>query len=318
MILDRAVQLLLILVIEAAVGYPQALYRRARHPVAWIGMLIKVLEKKWNAGSERGRRVAGCALLVVLVTVAGGAGWLIESFCGTNVPGTWEARKWPTLVVVLVATTAIAQRSLHDHVIAVLQPLQAGDLATARRAVSRIVGRDTEALDAEGISAAAIESLAESFCDGIVAPASWFLAAGLPGLFICKAINTADSMVGHKDARYRAFGWAAARADDLVNLVPARISGLLICLAGCGGLRVMLRDAHKHASPNAGWSEAAMAGALALQLGGPVSYDGEVTSRPLLGNGRHPDPASLRAALRIYCRACVALWLIVGGVAWLR
>lgn len=318
MILDRAAALLMILLIEAAVGYPQALYRRVRHPVAWIGLLITTLEKKWNAGSESRRSVAGCALLVMLVAVAGGVGWSIEYYCGMNAPGAWEARKWPAVIVVLVATTAIAQRSLHDHVVAVLQPLQAGDLAAARRAVARIVGRDTEALDAQGVSAAAVESLAESFCDGIIAPALWFMATGLPGLFIYKAINTADSIVGHKDARYRAFGWAAARADDLVNLVPARISGLLICVAGCGGWRVMFRDAHKHASPNGGWPEAAMAGALALQLGGPVSYDGEITWRPQLGIGRRPDPASLRTALHIYWRACVTLWLIVGGIAWLR
>jgi adenosylcobinamide-phosphate synthase len=220
--------------------------------------------------------------------------------------------------MLVVASTGFAQRSLHDHVVAVLRPLQAGDLAAARVAVARIVGRDTQTLDAEGVSTAAIESLAESFCDGVIAPAFCFLIAGLPGLFICKAINTADSMVGHKDERYRAFGWAAARADDLVNLVPARIAALLICLAGGGGVRVTLRDAHKHASPNAGWSEAAMAGALARQLGGAVSYDGELTFRPTFGDGARPDAASLRAALRIYWRACIVLWLILGVVTWLR
>jgi adenosylcobinamide-phosphate synthase len=310
MIPDRPGQLLIILVIEAAVGYPDALYRRVRHPVVWLGRLIAALEQRWNAGSQHVRRAAGCALLMVLVSVAGGAGWAIECLAGM---------KWPAVIVVLlVATTGFAQRSLRDHVVAVLRPLQAGDLGAARQAVARIVGRDTQALDAEGVSAAAIESLAESFCDGIVAPACWFLAAGLPGLFICKAINTADSMVGHKDDRHRAFGWAAARADDLVNLVAARIAGLLICLAGCGGLRVTLRDARKHASPNAGWSEAAMAGVLARQLGGPVSYDGELTWRATFGSGPRPDTASLRTALHIYWRACSALWLIVGGVAWLQ
>jgi adenosylcobinamide-phosphate synthase len=178
------------------------------------------------------------------------------------------------------------------------------------------VGRDTQALDAQGVSAAAIESLAESFSDGVVAPAFWFLVAGLPGLFICKALNTADSMVGHKDERYGAFGWAAARSDDWVNLVPAHLSGLLICVAGWGGLRVMMRDARKHASPNAGWPEAAMAGALARQLGGPVSYDGEMTWRPAFGSGPAPDVTSLRRALHIYWRACAVLWLLVGGVAF--
>jgi adenosylcobinamide-phosphate synthase len=310
MIPDRAGQLVIVLLIEAVVGYPDAIYRRIRHPVAWIGRLIAALEQAWNAGAPRMRRLAGCALLLVLVSVAGTAGWLIERLANGSLPGV--------IVMLLVTSTAFAQRSLRDHVVAVLRPLQNGDLVAARVAVARIVGRDTQTLDAEGISTAAIESLAESFCDGVIAPAFWFLIAGVPGLFICKAINTADSMVGHKDERYRAFGWACARADDLVNLVPARIAALLICLAGGGGVRVTLRDARKHASPNAGWSEAAMAGVLARQLGGPVSYDGELMQRPTFGNGARPDAASLSTALRVYWRACIALWLIVGGVAWLR
>jgi adenosylcobinamide-phosphate synthase len=310
MIPDRAGQLLIVLLIEAAVGYPDAIYRRVRHPVVWIGRLIAMLEQGWNAGSRRMQRFAGCMLLLVLVSVAGAAGWSIERLAHDTWPGV--------VFMLLVASTGFAQRSLRDHVVAVLRPLQTGDLAAARVAVARIVGRDTQSLDAEGISTAAIESLAESFCDGVIAPAFWFLVAGLPGLFICKAINTADSMVGHRDERYRAFGWASARADDLMNLVPARIAALLICLAGGGGARITLRDAHKHASPNAGWPEAAMAGALGRQLGGPVSYEGELTSRPTFGNGARPDAESLRIALRIYWRACIALWLIVGGVAWLR
>jgi adenosylcobinamide-phosphate synthase len=179
------------------------------------------------------------------------------------------------------------------------------------------VGRDTASLDDEGVATAAIESLSESFCDGIVAPALWFLVAGLPGLAMCKAINTADSIVAHYDERYRHFGWAAARADDLVNWIPARIAGLLICIAGFGGVRVMLRDAPRHASPNGGWPEAAMAGVLSRQLGGPVTYGGEPAFRALLGGGPRPDAASLRFALGIYWRACVLLWLIVGGLAWL-
>jgi adenosylcobinamide-phosphate synthase len=149
-----------------------------------------------------------------------------------------------------------------------------------------------------------------------VAPAFWFLIGGLPGLFVCKAINTADSMVGHKDERHRAFGWAVARADDLVNLVPARIAGLLICIAGLGGWRTMLRDAPLHASPNGGWPEAAMAGVLARQLGGPVAYEGEHAFRALLGTGPRPDAASLRAALNVYWRACLLMWLLIAGVAW--
>jgi len=310
MIPDRAGQLLIVLLVEALVGYPEIFYRRIRHPVVWIGRLIAELERRWNVGNPGARRLAGCGLLLVLMSIAGAAGWAIERMASGNLFGI--------IVMLLIATTAFAQRSLREHVIAVLRPLQAGDLTAARAAVARIVGRDTQELDAEGVSTAAIESLAESFCDGVVAPAFWFLVAGLPGLFICKAINTADSMVGHMDDRYRAFGWASARADDLVNLVPARIAALLICLAGSGGVRVTLRDAHKHASPNAGWPEAAMAGVLARQLGGPVSYDGELTPRPTFGDGARPDVASLRSALRVYWRACIALWLAAGGIAWLQ
>lgn len=308
--LERPAQALIILMIEAAVGYPQAVYRTIRHPIVWIGGLITALETNWNKGGPVARRLKGCGLLVVLVLVSGGVGGMLE----------WASQSGtPALCLALIlGTTLLAQRSLHDHVAAVLRLLQAGDVTAARESVSRIVGRDTASLDSQGISTAAIESLSESFCDGVVAPAFWFLIAGFPGLFICKAINTADSIVGHKDERYRAFGWAAARADDLVNLIPARIAGLLICVAGAGGLVTMFRDARRHASPNGGWPEAAMAGVLSRQLGGPVSYDGERAFRPTLGTGPRPDAACLRSALSVYWRACLLMWLIVAGIAWLQ
>jgi adenosylcobinamide-phosphate synthase len=307
--LDRATQLLIVIAIEAVVGYPQALYRAIRHPVVWLGALIAAFEARWNVGSEARRRVAGGCLLIVLIVLPGAVGWALEQVSAMT--------PIATIVALLVATTLLAQRSLNDHVAAVLRPLQSGDLESARRSVSHIVGRDTAALDAEGVATAAIESLAESFGDGVVAPAFWLLVGGIPGLFVCKAINTADSMVGHKDERYRAFGWAAARADDLVNLIPARIAGLLICIAGLGGWRTMFRDAPLHASPNGGWPEAAMAGALARQLGGPVTYEGEYAFRAHLGTGPRPDVASLRAALGVYWRTCLLMWLIVAGLAWL-
>jgi adenosylcobinamide-phosphate synthase len=307
---ERSTQLLVILLLEAASGYPQWLYGAIRHPVVWMGALITTLEARWNVGSERRRLIAGCALMFLLVFVAAAAGALVE----------WASSVWQLVVIalVLIGTTMLAQRSLYTHVADVLRPLAASDIGAARVAVAKIVGRDTAALDAEGVSAAAIESLSESFCDGIVAPAFWFLVAGLPGLIACKAINTADSMIGHKDERYRAFGWAAARTDDLVNFVPARLAGLLICAVGPGGLITMFRDAHRHASPNGGWPEAAMAGVLARQLGGPVAYNGESADRALLGSGPRPDVDSLRVALRVFGRACLALWLIVGALAWLQ
>ncbi len=179
-----------------------------------------------------------------------------------------------------------------------------------------IVGRDTAALDEQRLAVAAIESLAESFCDGVVAPAFWFLVAGLPGLLLCKAVNTADSMIGHRDARYLHFGWAAARTDDGVNFLPARLSGLLVCIAGMGGWRIMLRDARHHASPNGGWPEAAMAGVLQRRLGGPVTYDGEPAHRAWLGDGLAPGAEDVQRSLWVYRRACLLLWLMVGGVAW--
>ncbi|WP_439534005.1 adenosylcobinamide-phosphate synthase CbiB [Polymorphobacter sp.] len=305
----RADQLLAVLMLEAVLGYPAWLFALIGHPVSWIGAVIAELDARWNAGAARRRRAMGLLLLLAISALAGGAGWLITAAAGDG---------WGVALLLLVATTGLAQRSLHDHVRAVARPLAAGDLPAARTAVAAIVGRDTAGLDDQGVTVAGIESLAESFCDGVVAPAFWFLIAGLPGLLICKAINTADSMIGHRDARHGDFGWAAARADDLVMLLPARLSGLLVALAGGGGLSVMWADAARHASPNGGWPEAAMAGALGRQLGGPVSYDGEPAFRARLGTGPAPGPADLLRALAIYRRACLLLWLIAGGLAWLR
>jgi len=283
------------LIVEAGIGYP----RRWWHPVMGVGALIAWAERRWN----RRRRLEGVALLLLLVAMSVVLGRAIE-------------RLGP-IVTVAVATTGLAQRSLHDHVAAVARPLLAGDLPAARSAVAMIVGRDTATLDEAGVATAAIESLAESFCDGVVAPAIGLLLFGLPGLFAVKAINTADSMVGHRTPALRAFGWAAARADDVVNFVPARIAGALVALAGRGGWRAMQRDAPAHASPNGGWPEAAMAGALGRRLGGAVSYDGELAQRAVLGDGPRPDAGDLMRALAIYRTACLLLWMLVGLFPWL-
>jgi adenosylcobinamide-phosphate synthase len=235
--------------------------------------------------------------------------------------GGWLGPSWAHLagafVIAIVGTIGLAQRSLFDHVNNVLTSLRAGDLVASRERVSLIVGRDTRQLDSTGVSAAALESLAESFNDGIVAPAFWFLIAGLPGLFAYKVVNTADSLIGHKEERWRAFGWAAARADDVANLLPARIAGALLVFAGMRGLGVMFSDASKHASPNAGWPEAAMAGALGIRLGGPATYDGILHQRPVFGTGPAPRVAELARGLKIYVVACGLLWLAIGivGVA---
>lgn len=309
MILQRPEQLLLAMIGEAAIGYPAILYAAIGHPVTWIGAAIAALEARWNSGTPLARWFAGTALLLVIAAGAGAAGWLLERLAGD---GMFVG------LVIVAATTGLAQRSLDDHVRAVARPLSTGDLTGARLAVARIVGRDSARLDERGVAVAATESLAESFCDGVVAPAFWFLVAGLPGLFICKAVNTADSMIGHRDARYRHFGWAAARTDDFVNFLPARLAGLLLCLAGWGGLRIMLRDARAHASPNGGWPEAAMAGVLKRRLGGQVSYDGEPAARAWLGEGPPPDAGDLVRALWVYRRGCLLLWTAIGVVAWLR
>jgi adenosylcobinamide-phosphate synthase len=309
MITGRADQLLAILLAEAVLGYPAWLFAAIGHPVSWIGTLIAWLDRMWNRGGAVRQRAAGAALLLAIAGVAASAGWAVMRLAGDG---------WGMVALVLIATTGLAQRSLHDHVAAVVRPLLWNDLAGARAAVSAIVGRDTAALDEAGVATAAIESLAESFCDGVVAPAFWFLVVGLPGLLVCKAINTADSMIGHRDERHGKFGWAAARADDLVMLVPARLSGVLLAIAGGGGWKAMWRDATSHASPNGGWPEAAMAGALGRQLGGPVRYADTPAPRALLGDGPRPLAADLSRALRLYHRACLLLWLLVGVIAWLR
>jgi adenosylcobinamide-phosphate synthase len=346
---DRAEQLLAALLLEAAFGYPQALHRRVPHPIVWAGNLIAAMDRRWNRGIATRQRLAGIATAAILILVSGGLGLALE-----QILSGWTG----ATLLVLLATTGLAQKSLHDHVRAVARPLAAGNIDQARTALAMIVGRDVHALDEQGISAAATESLAESFCDGIVAPAFWFLVAGLPGLIAFKAISTADSLIGHLDERYRHFGWASARLDDLLNLIPARLSGLLLCIAtaikpspqrrlgsispstneGAGGegdgsqpslgrrastwgdtrnaLHIMLRDARNHLSPNAGWPEAAMAGALGVRLGGGTRYDGEWIARAELGDGPRPQAQDLSHALTLYRRACLLLWLLAGGLAW--
>jgi adenosylcobinamide-phosphate synthase len=301
--------LLAALALEACVGYPQWLHARIAHPVVWMGRLIDLLERRWNdpARSDAARRCLGVIAVAIVAGSAATAGWAIQlgaSYLTFGGP-----------IVALVATAGLAQRSLYVHVNNVLRPLLLGDLQSARIAVAHIVGRDTTALTHTGVAAAALESLAESFNDGIVAPAFWLLLGGLPGLFAYKALNTADSLIGHREPRWRMFGWAAARADDVANLLPARIAGVLLAVAGGGGIRVMLRDASKHASPNAGWPEAAMAGALAIRLGGPATYDGTVHERPVFGDGIEPTANDLARGLRAYVKACALLWVLAAVVS---
>ena len=288
--------------LEALLGYPAWLHRWFPHPVAWPAGLIEALERRWNVPrrSDVLRRGLGVVLILIVVDLALLLGLLLQRLLGHGL--------WGLSLVALIATVGLAQRSLHQHVAAVLIPLRTGDLPTARAAVAMIVGRDTAALTPEGVAAAALESLAESFNDGVVAPAFWLLVGGLPGLFAYKVVNTADSLIGHREPRWRMFGWAAARTDDLMNLIPARLAGGLIALAGGQGWRVMRRDARLHASPNAGWPEAAMAGALDVRLGGETLYDGVPTLRPVFGDGLAPGLEDLSRGLSLYRRACGLLW----------
>ncbi len=291
------------LAVEAAVGYPALLQKFVPHPVVWIGSVLRALDNGWNRPEAAHRKFSGLLCLLLVVAAAGGVGAAL-------------AQLGP-IVVILAGTLGLAQRSLYDHIAAVAAPLERGDLTAARVAVAKVVGRDVEGLDESGVASAALESLAESFNDGIVAPAFWMFVGGLPGLFAYKAVNTADSMIGHMEPRWRDFGWASARVDDVMNWVPARIAGALIALLG-GGWRVMWADAGKHASPNAGWPEAAMAGALKVELGGPAVYDGVLHDRPRFGAGPRPSPVDLRRGLRLYMTACIAMWVLfaLGGLAW--
>jgi adenosylcobinamide-phosphate synthase len=304
------------LLIEVTVGYPDRLLRMIGHPVTWAGRLIGLLDRRLNdsAATPTVRRMMGSVALLVLIGSAGVIAFILER-------GLLLLPLLGPLVLALIASTLIAQRSLHAHVASVAAALETEGLAAGRKAVSHIVGRDTEALDQAGVARAAIESLAENFSDGIVAPTLWMLVGGLPGAAIYKAVNTADSMIGHRTERHEAFGWAAARIDDLVNLPASRLSALLIVAAAAltdgasaaNAWRTVRRDAYRHRSPNAGYPEAAMAGALGLMLAGPRSYGGVRVDDAAMGDGRREaDAADIRAALSLYRRADAVLIGLVG------
>lgn len=296
--------LLLALLLEAWLGYPQRLVDAIGHPVIWIGRLIGALERRLNRPSFvfALRRALGVVAMLVIAGAATLAGFALQAALGTlPVLGL--------LVTALVASSLLAQRSLHEHVARVADALEAGGLTAGRDAVSHIVGRDPDSLDEAGVARAAIESLAENFSDGVVAPAFWLGVGGLAGAALYKAVNTADSMIGHRSERYLAFGWASARLDDLLNLPASRLSALLLTGAAAitpgmdarGAWRAVWRDARHHRSPNAGWPEAAMAGALGLSLAGPRAYGGVVVQDRCMGDGRRAATAAdIRRALRLF------------------
>jgi adenosylcobinamide-phosphate synthase len=270
-----AAAMLAALALEAAFAWPDRLHRRIGHPVTWIGALIAALERRLNAGPPRRRLFAGAAVALGVVALAGG----VAAIVAVLLPGGWAG----VLATGVLAAPLVAGRSLHDHVAAVARPLAAGDLAAARAAVAMIVGRDPERLDAAGVARAALESLAENASDGVVAPLFWGVIFGLPGIAAYKALNTLDSMIGHHSERYEHFGRAAARLDDVANWLPARLTAGLMALASPrprAALAVVRRDARHHRSPNAGWPEAAMAGALGVRLSGPRSYGDSLRDEP--------------------------------------
>ncbi|KAF0227350.1 MAG: adenosylcobinamide-phosphate [Beijerinckiaceae bacterium] len=312
--MNLPVVMLVALGIDLAVGWPDGLFRRIGHPVTWIGRQILFLEGKLNRGTWPAlkRRLAG---VLVLVLVAGTAA-LLALMLERSLPAGTPAM----LIAGITGWPLIAARSLHQHVRAIAVPLDAGDLAGARIEVSKIVGRDPDLLDAAGVSRAAIESLAENTSDGIVAPLFWGALLGLPGLAAYKAINTLDSMIGHRTERFSAFGWASARFDDLVNLVPARLTALLFALASSrpvAAIATAWRDADHHRSPNAGWPEAAMAGALGVRLSGPRAYEGAVSDEPWVNAcKRDPAAADILAGLALYRRVILLLAVALGTLAF--
>lgn len=294
------------LLLEAAIGYPAWLFRTIRHPVVWIGSLLQWLDRCLNRDSmtDLHRRAAGVLSLTAILGIA---------ILSTTAIQAAIARMPFRLILVMIGSSLFAQRSLAVHVQSVGDALERGGHDNAREAVSHIVGRNPHSLDETGVIRAAIESLAENFSDAVVAPALWCALAGLPGMAAYKTVNTADSMIGHRTPRHAAFGWAAARLDDVVNLPASRLAALWLVFAALlhpradarAAWRAVWRDARHHRSPNAGWPEAAMAGALRLRLAGPRVYGNTRIEDAWMGEGcAEATVTDLRNALSLYRLAC--------------
>ncbi len=308
---------LLAMLIELCVGYPERLTRAIGHPVTWIGRLIEQCDRHLNREIASGlRRIMGTLAIVVLLGVIGAIAFVAQSLL-LRLP-------YGLIALAALASTMVAQRSLHRYVANVASALDKGGVDAGRAAVSHIVGRDTAELDRAGVARAAIESLAENFSDAVVAPVFWLLVAGLPGIALYKAINTADSMIGHRTPRHADFGWATARLDDLVNLPASRLAALLLIAAAAWrqgdsvveAWRTVWRDAARHRSPNAGYPEAAMAGALGLSLAGPRVYGGVHVADAFMGVGRREaDAKDIGRALALYRTADAILVALVAALA---
>ena len=318
---DRILILIAACGIEAVLAYPALVFGAIGHPVSWIGALISALESRLNRSdySATMRRATGVVTVLLLVAVSLGVGLALEM-------AVHAVPLLGFILAVVVVAALIAAGSLDQHVRAVAAALRKDGLAGGRQSIAKIVGRDPDALDQAAICRAAIESLAENASDGVTAPALWYLVGGLPGMIAYKAINTADSMIGHMSERYHAFGWAAAKLDDLVNWPASRLTGLIFIAAASvvpgasasSAWQAFCRDARLHRSPNAGWPEAAMAGALGLRLAGPRVYDAVLVQDHWMGDGRtEATPEDIDRALTIYRTAFAGTLLIVAAIGWL-
>ena len=304
--IDPFAILVLALLLDAVIGDPPAIWERVPHPVRMIGTLIEWLEEALadaaaGAAAQFWRGLAACLLLLAICAAIGAFATLLMALTGLQF-----------YLEALVVFVLLAGRDLYDHVARVAGALEEDGLSAARYEVGEIVGRDVDRLEEDGVSSAAIESLAEGFCDAVVAPALWYGFFGLPGLLAYKALNTADSMIGHMSEEYRDFGRAAAKLDDWANFIPARLAGLILAGAAWAmkgadartAYEAMRRDAPKHSSPNAGWTEAAMAGALGIQIAGPRRYRGVLREDAWMGDGRRElTRADIRQALKLYLHA---------------
>ena len=310
------------LLIDAGFGYPASLLERVKHPVMWMGALIERLDDRLNHPSmpEADRRLNGWIALGLLLAAAVLPAFALQ-YTVLQLPGPLAL-----VILALLASTLIVQRSLYEHVAAVADALDTGGLEAGRSVVASIVGRDTRAMDEAGVARSAIESLAENFADGVVAPSFWGVLFGLPGMVAYKAINTADSMIAHRTPRHEAFGYAAAKVDDVVNLPASRLAAFFIALAAVfhddanfnHAVETVRKDADNHRSPNAGWPEAAMAGALNLKLSGPRSYHGALTDDDWIGEGRsEATSADIRRALALFKTACTVQIAAFGVLAFL-
>ncbi len=317
---DPLVLLLLALIVEAYVGEARFIFKTVRHPVKIIGDGIGFFDRKLNREdrSEVDRAVRGVLVVLGVTGLAFAVGWGV-AWLSLNHPLGW-------IVEFLGLVSLLAARGFYDHVRAVARALR-DNVEDARQAVSHIVGRDPDSLDGPGVARAAIETLAENFGDGVVAPVFWYVLFGFPGLLVYKAVNTMDSMIGYRSPKYRAFGMTAARLDDVLNFIPARLAGLFLVFAAAfvptakplEALRIMLRDSRFHRSFNAGWPEGAMAGALGLALAGPRHYPGTTINDPWIGDGSaEAGPKDISRALYLYFVACLINAMWVAAIAMMR